>query len=165
MALLAQIVIAVTTDSLLASIEAQSGTVGNNFTFETNKSDGALIAHPQNVGLSANYYQSYLWCQLRDCQNYSKSSPDCGRVPAAGGALASRQKRLDFGPRRRPRRTADAAAFDAGDRRAKAHRLDLAAAFGQRQGEAAMEGVAGGERVDGVDGKHRQAAKFLTLQK
>src|SRR5579862_7965556 len=90
-------------------------------------------------------------------EDYSKSSADQGS--------ARRQECLDFRPGRRPGRAAYPAAFDAGNRGAEAHRLDLAATFGQGQREAAVERVPGAERIDRVDGEYRQLAKLEAFAK
>src|SRR5262249_34563785 len=58
----------------------------------------------------------------------------------------------------------ETSAFDAGHRGAEPHGLDFALAFGQRQRKAAVEGVAGTNRVDGSDTEYRQAPHRVALE-
>src|SRR5579883_1595428 len=80
------------------------------------------------------------------------------------GLTVLRQKRFDLGSRRRAARTADAAALDTGNRGAKAQRRGDIRAFRQRQRKAAMQGVAGAERIDGVDLEHRLTARRAAVE-
>src|SRR5215469_2496393 len=70
----------------------------------------------------------------------------------------SRQKGLDFGPSRRAGRATNTRAFNSGDRRAKAHSVDLVATFRERHHETAVKGIPGPKRIDRGDFEHRQAA-------
>ncbi len=74
------------------------------------------------------------------------------------------QKRLDVCTPRRASGAADAAALDPGDRRAEAQRFRLALAFGQRQRESAVQGVASTERIHRADDEHRHAAQRASLE-
>ena len=77
-----------------------------------------------NLAKVLKYNSLYLWCQLRNCEKYSKSRDPVGRQPSGllqrGFGLRRAEESLDFGPGGRTARTADTAALDAGDRRAEA---------------------------------------------
>src|SRR5579863_10087636 len=78
--------------------------------------------------------------------------------------LMACQQSLDLGPGRRTARAADARAFEACDRGAEPQRLRLALPFRQRQREAAMERVAGAERIDGANLKYRHAPDHAAVK-
>ena len=71
---------------------------------------------------------------------------------------------LDLGSPRHARRATEPSAFDPGHRGAEAHGFDFALAFGKRQRKAAVEGVAGANRVDGSDAEYRQAPHRVALE-
>src|SRR4029077_2105549 len=70
-----------------------------------------------------------------------------------GGIL--RQKGLDLDSCRRAGRAANARAFNSGDRRAKAHGVDLVSTLRQRHHETAVKSISRPERIDGGDFEHR----------
>src|SRR5207344_1831099 len=61
------------------------------------------------------------------------------------------QKSLDLGAVGNAGAAAESGALDRRPGGCKAHRLGLSLALGEGQGEGAVPGVAGGERVDGRD--------------
>src|SRR5262249_44087680 len=75
------------------------------------------------------------------------------------------QEFVELSACRRASRAADARAFDCGDRRSEAHRLDFAPALGDSERKAAVQGVAGSKSVDRLNGKDRQTAHCTDIKK
>src|SRR5271169_1704919 len=89
-------------------------------------------------------------------EKYSKSS---GRLDGLPGYQC-----LDLEPIGTARRSADARALDAGNCRAKAHGVGDALALRQRQEKAAVQRIAGAERIDGGNLEHRQVTQHAIVE-
>ena len=77
--------------------------------------------------------------------------------------LPAGQQRLDLGAVRRRHAAAQPRAFEARRRGRKAHRRFHVVALGEREREGAVENVAGAERVDRIDRKHRACLQRLAV--